>query len=149
MENGIFIVDQGNLNPVIPIQRQSPVPHRIPLHAIEFTNRLLGSGAFGKVNLAYLKTNDSSVVPVAIKTAVNDSDPIEREWMVRELKLMANVSGGHVNVLSIYGYILDREEKLAAVLEYCELGSLKSYVYRKRNRFRLFEDQVSFVKYFF
>jgi serine/threonine protein kinase len=69
---------------------------------------------------------------------VSDSmDLKEQDNLIKEMKLMMHL-GNHINVLKLLGVLSKHMEdgKLYAVLEYCQFGSLKDYILRKRQTFR-------------
>lgn len=70
----------------------------------------------------------------------DDSEEVQQNWL-RELKLMAEVGREHCNVLFLLGVVINQEAKLAAVFEFCEFGSLKSYIIKKKSQFRLFSNR--------
>lgn len=47
-----------------------------------------------------------------------------------------------IHVIYLLGVVVNQEAQLAAVLEFCEFGSLKSYLLKNKWKFRLFSNYL-------
>jgi hypothetical protein len=96
---------------------------------------VLGSGQFGIV----YKGEYHKETPVAVKTIKVQAKPEETikqlEALMDELKVMSYI-GSHPNIVLLLGAQTTKlkENKLFLVLEYCHLGSLKSYLKGQRSK---------------
>uniref|UniRef100_A0A914VHM1 Protein kinase domain-containing protein n=1 Tax=Plectus sambesii TaxID=2011161 RepID=A0A914VHM1_9BILA len=108
--------------------------------------QILGSGHFGDVHLGILNLNGAKT-PVAVKktkqlasiqqTKVKKSPEecskiwqMERDSLRDELKIMAHI-GFHSNVVRLIGAITTSKDDFCLVSEYCEYGSLDTFLQNK------------------
>uniref|UniRef100_A0A914WCF1 Protein kinase domain-containing protein n=1 Tax=Plectus sambesii TaxID=2011161 RepID=A0A914WCF1_9BILA len=106
----------------------------------------LGSGHFGDVYLGILNLNGAKI-PVAVKktkqlatiqqTEGNRSPEecnkiwqMERDSLRDELKIMAHI-GAHANVVRLIGAVTTSKDDYCLVTEYCEYGSLDTFLQNK------------------
>jgi serine/threonine protein kinase len=85
------------------------------------TMKVLGEGSFGKVYFGMMDTK-----PVAIKKTNMALLGAQVSDFFREASLMLAIPP-HRNVVRVYG-ICQEYDNLAIVMEYCEKGSLKSFI---------------------
>uniref|UniRef100_A0A914V1K9 Protein kinase domain-containing protein n=1 Tax=Plectus sambesii TaxID=2011161 RepID=A0A914V1K9_9BILA len=106
----------------------------------------LGSGHFGDVYLGILNLNGAKI-PVAVKKTKQlasiqqmkgDKGPeecnkiwqMERDSLRDELKIMAHI-GAHANVVRLIGAVTTSKDDYCLVTEYCEYGSLDTFLQNK------------------
>uniref|UniRef100_A0A914VWP2 Protein kinase domain-containing protein n=1 Tax=Plectus sambesii TaxID=2011161 RepID=A0A914VWP2_9BILA len=105
----------------------------------------LGSGHYGDVYLGILKQNGAKI-PVAVKKtkqlaniqhmelkSPEECDKIwqmERDSLRDELKIMGHI-GNHSNVVRLLGAITTSRDDYCIVTEYCEYGSLDTFLQNK------------------
>ncbi|XP_038062925.1 uncharacterized protein LOC119733421 [Patiria miniata] len=87
--------------------------------------RELTQGTFGKVLLARAVGIEQRglITHVAVKTVEDESDPKEKENLIRELNAMKPLSD-HVNVVKLLGYSMD-EDPIYVIMEHAANGNLK------------------------
>ncbi|XP_055333490.1 platelet-derived growth factor receptor beta-like isoform X2 [Paramacrobiotus metropolitanus] len=116
----------------------------IPLEHLRIDNgTTLGKGNFGKV----IKTEaqiDGQWLTVAVKMCGGNTSQsrtkecLAEKQFLEEIKIMMHI-GRHINIVNILGAVRRNSEndKCYMILEYCQYGSLLSYLktYQKQNRF--------------
>lgn len=101
--------------------------------------KMLGRGAFGKVNLGMHKLTDSLV---AIKSINKEYLEEERSWrkVAKEVAILKKIN--HKNIVRLYE-TYESQKHFLIVMEICAGGDLLNYVWK---RWKLTED---YAKYFF
>jgi len=101
--------------------------------------KMLGKGAFGKVNLGMHKLTDSLV---AIKSINKEYLEEERSWwkVAKEVAILKKIN--HKNIVRLYE-TYESAKHFLIVMELCSGGDLLNYVWKRR---KLTED---YAKYFF
>lgn len=101
--------------------------------------KMLGKGAFGKVNLGMHKLTDSLV---AIKSINKEYLEEERSWwkVAKEVAILKKIN--HKNIVWLYE-TYESAKHFLIVMELCSGGDLLNYVWKRR---KLTED---YAKYFF
>uniref|UniRef100_A0A914W8J5 Protein kinase domain-containing protein n=1 Tax=Plectus sambesii TaxID=2011161 RepID=A0A914W8J5_9BILA len=104
----------------------------------------LAGGHFGNVYLGLLNNNGSRL-PVAVKTPKSASNErmnqmshaelqeelkLQRESLRDELRTMTKI-GAHLNIIKLFGAITTSKDDFLIVTEYCENGSLDSFLRKK------------------
>lgn len=97
----------------------------IPIEDLQLTDEL-GKGYFGSVMRGRLNLNNS-IIPVAVKTLIQNDVPNGQSEIMQEAKLMVRLR--HRNVIRMIGVC--RTNTLMLVLELAQLGQLNKYI-RKR-----------------
>lgn len=87
----------------------------------------LGEGEFGKVVKAYASDLNGSdtVTTVAVKTVKTSNNSVELLALLSEFQLLQEVS--HPNVIKLLGACIKGEPPMI-IIEYCDFGSLRSYL---------------------
>ena len=101
-------------------QRGVRAPPLLEEHQIQL-GKLLGKGHFGVVRQATLLLASGAVVPVAVKTSVQQTDESANE-MLQEAVLMAQLE--HPNVTELVGVCMS--PCVSVVMKYCSGGSLSA-----------------------
>ncbi len=96
------------IDPSVPINWQPQVlgfnrEYELAREQLKLTDRVLGSGQFGKVIYAKLQL-DENELEVAVKVPLNGQSPSEQKALLDEMKVMIHV-GGHQNVLALIGVV--------------------------------------------
>ncbi|CAD5115629.1 DgyrCDS4586 [Dimorphilus gyrociliatus] len=131
-------------SPDFPVQGQSNLPAedhqkiydfgftenllRISRNDLELTEEL-GKGYFGSVMRGRLSFNNS-LIPVAVKTLIQNDVPNSQSEIMNEAILMARLK--HKNVIRMIG--ICRTDTFMLVLELAPLGQLNKYVRRRQQR---------------
>ncbi|XP_028967596.1 proto-oncogene tyrosine-protein kinase receptor Ret [Galendromus occidentalis] len=94
---------------------------------------VLGEGEFGKVMRAqaWSIAGRDGYTTVAVKMLKDDACRQDQQDLLQELQMLKEVD--HVNVIRLLGACTSREGPLYVIVEYCEYGSLRSYLRRCRN----------------
>ncbi|XP_022699573.1 uncharacterized protein LOC111266387 [Varroa jacobsoni] len=94
---------------------------------------LLGEGEFGKVvrAQAWSIAGRDGYSTVAVKMLKDNASTQDAQDLLQELQTLKEVD--HVNVIKLLGACTSRDGPLYVIVEYCELGSLRSYLRRCRN----------------
>eukprot|EP00043_Microstomoeca_roanoka_P011027 m.104163 g.104163 ORF g.104163 m.104163 type:complete len:813 (-) comp15067_c4_seq2:148-2586(-) len=98
----------------------------------------LGSGYYGDVFKATLDQSASSglpVRPVAVKTCREHATAADVSMLLKEAAYMAQFQG-HANVVTLIG-VVTRGQPVYLVMEYCEHGSLDTYLQTTFQRLQL------------
>lgn len=98
----------------------------IPIENLKLTEEL-GKGYFGSVVKGRLNLKNN-IIPVAVKTLIQNDVPNGQSEIMQEAKLMARLR--HTNVIRMIG--ICRTSTLMLVLELAPLGQLNKYI-RKRS----------------
>ncbi|OQV23253.1 putative endoglucanase type K [Hypsibius exemplaris] len=104
----------------------------VPPENLDISETILGKGEFGIVYKAVahqLPTVRKLDVVVAVKVLLDDSDLHKANLFAEEFRVMLK-AGRHVNIVNILGIV--QHGKPLLVLEYCEFGSLRSFVRNHR-----------------
>jgi 5'-AMP-activated protein kinase catalytic alpha subunit len=111
-----------------------------PLTTSEFyrIGKMLGKGAFGKVNLAIHKFSEELV---AIKSMNKElmTDEVSKKKVMQEVSILKRIR--HKYIVSLYE-TFETNKHIVFVIEMCGGGDLLNYVRKRR---RLDEDQAKFV----
>ncbi|XP_038062517.1 uncharacterized protein LOC119733008 [Patiria miniata] len=93
----------------------------------------LTQGTFGKVLLARALDikQPGLVTRVAVKTVKDESDPKEKENLIRELNSMKPLSG-HANIVKLLGYCIN-EDPIYVIMEHMANGNLKDILTDSRS----------------
>ncbi|XP_038062522.1 fibroblast growth factor receptor 2-like [Patiria miniata] len=93
----------------------------------------LTQGTFGKVLLARAVGIEQQglVTRVAVKTVKDESDPKEKENLIRELNSMKPLSG-HANIVKLLGYCIN-EDPIYVIMEHVVNGNLKEILTDSRS----------------
>ncbi|XP_076044158.1 vascular endothelial growth factor receptor 1-like isoform X2 [Oratosquilla oratoria] len=135
--------DPMNLNPELGLGEQAELlPYspkwELAKEQIVF-ERMLGSGAFGKV----YKASVANLIPgqskttVAVKMMKCRGDKEQLKALRSELKIMIHI-GRHINIVNLLGACSKNmavKGELLLVVEYCKYGCLLSYMQRHRREF--------------
>jgi len=100
------------------------MPREISRDAVKLVDEL-GKGAFGLVSKGVLKESSLPGYLVAVKSLLPGTAASDRRELLEESAVMAQFS--HPNVTQLIG-VVTAGKPLLAILEYCEHGSLKSYL---------------------
>lgn len=148
------------LDPSLPVNQQ---PEKLPYDSQYAIRKerlvlgiILGEGQFGKVLDGYVFSEDGErSIHVAVKVPKgkfpsrrrhtpqkrprifsDGMDVQQQKMLLSEFKIMAYV-GNHVNVLSLVAAVIHRMPKgeLYVASEYCEHGSLRTYLIQRRSTF--------------
>ncbi|OQR79994.1 proto-oncogene tyrosine-protein kinase receptor Ret-like [Tropilaelaps mercedesae] len=94
---------------------------------------LLGEGEFGKVvrAQAWSIAGRDGYSTVAVKMLKDNASVQDAQDLLQELQTLKEVD--HVNVIKLLGACTSRDGPLYVIVEYCEFGSLRSYLRRCRN----------------
>ena len=81
-------------------------------------------------------TEKDSKTEVAVKTMNKKNNEEHLKALMSELKML-QLLGSHTNILGLVGACTERMEQreMFLVLEYCQHGSLKNYLYKNRENF--------------
>ena len=88
--------------------------------------RVLGKGSGGTAHLARWRG------AVCVVKLVKPIDTLARAAFIRECSIMARLR--HPNVMSFYGFGVDKEQHCAIVCEYATGGTLKAWLYEGKRR---------------
>ncbi|XP_037083941.1 proto-oncogene tyrosine-protein kinase receptor Ret-like [Pollicipes pollicipes] len=93
---------------------------------------LLGEGEFGKVlkGRAMGIAGDTGYSPVAVKMLKPSSTPSELQDLLSEYNLLKEVN--HPNVIRLLGACTGADGPVCIIMEYAELGCLRTYLYKSR-----------------
>eukprot|EP00043_Microstomoeca_roanoka_P013002 m.126863 g.126863 ORF g.126863 m.126863 type:complete len:842 (-) comp15645_c1_seq3:1805-4330(-) len=112
-------------------------PQELPRSSI-ILGELLGAGYYGRVYKATLDESDSSGLPtrpVAVKMCHEHATSVDIRALLKEAAYMAQFQG-HANVVTLIG-VVTRGQPVCLVMEYCEHGSLDSYLRTTFQRLQL------------
>jgi len=111
-----------------------------PPTTIDFyrVGRLLGKGAFGKVNLGMHKLTGKLVALKAVKKEFL-GDEISKKKVMQEFSILKQIRNSHI--IQLYE-TFETEKHIIFVIELCAGGDLLTYVRKRR---RLKEDMARFV----
>ena len=119
------------------LEENNKEPETVP--DFYWVGKMLGKGAFGKVNLGMHKLTDALV---AIKSI--NKEFLEEEWtrrrVVREVSILKKIN--HQNIVRLYE-TYESVKHFLIVIELCSGGDLLNYVWKRR---KLSEN---YAKYFF
>jgi len=101
--------------------------------------KMLGKGAFGKVNLGMHKLTDSLVAIKSINKEYLEEERSRRK-VAKEVSILKKIN--HKNIVRLYE-TYESLKHFLIVMEICSGGDLLNYVWKRR---KLTED---FAKYFF
>ncbi|CAL1539137.1 unnamed protein product, partial [Lymnaea stagnalis] len=103
---------------------------------------VIGEGEFGQVvrAQAFMLNGQEGNTVVAVKMLKPDASGTEYQDLVSEFQLLKEVD--HPNVIKLLG-VCTQKGPLYVIVEYCELGSLRSFLRgaKLRNRGRSWEDK--------
>ena len=111
--------------------------------------RVLGRGAFGKVNLACHKVTEHLVAIKALDKKVLSNEKEQKRRVMQEMAILKQ--SGHENVVRLYDSF-ETNKHICFVMELCQGGDILSYV-RKRRKLKednakyLFKQLLSGLKY--
>lgn len=111
-----------------------------PSTTIDFyrIGKILGKGAFGKVNLAIHKVTESLCAVKSINKQYF-SDESQSKKVMQEVVMLKKTR--HKNIVRLYEYF-ETEKHILFVIELCAGGDLLNYVRRRR---RLKEDVAKYL----
>jgi len=101
--------------------------------------RVLGRGAFGKVNLACHKVCEHLVAVKSIERQVLRNEKEQKRRVMQEMSILKQ--GGHENVVRLYD-TFETSKHICFVMELCQGGDLLSYVRKRR---KLKEDNAKYL----
>jgi len=101
--------------------------------------RVLGRGAFGKVNLACHKVCEHLVAIKSIEKKVLRNEKEQKRRVMQEMSILKQ--GGHENVVRLYD-TFETNKHICFVMELCHGGDLLSYVRKRR---KLKEDNAKYL----
>ena len=101
--------------------------------------RVLGRGAFGKVNLACHKVCEHLVAIKSIEKKVLRNEKEQKRRVMQEMSILKQ--GGHGNVVRLYD-TFETNKHICFVMELCQGGDLLSYVRKRR---KLKEDNAKYL----
>ena len=101
--------------------------------------RVLGRGAFGKVNLACHKVCEHLVAIKSIEKKVLRNEKEQKRRVMQEMCILKQ--GGHENVVRLYD-TFETNKHICFVMELCQGGDLLSYVRKRR---KLKEDNAKYL----
>ena len=101
--------------------------------------RVLGRGAFGKVNLACHKLCEHLVAIKSIEKKVLKSEKEQKRRVMQEMAILKQ--SGHENVVRMYD-TFETHKHICFVMELCQGGDLLSYVRKRR---KLKEDNAKYL----
>ncbi|XP_006815314.1 tyrosine kinase receptor Cad96Ca-like [Saccoglossus kowalevskii] len=109
----------------------SDVKWELPHDAVIIQD-IIGVGEFGEVMkaVAFSLLGNDIWMTAAVKTLKDDSSPMEREDLLKEIKLMKRLPP-HPNVVSLLG-CCTREHPLYLIMEYLPEGDLQHYLRRSK-----------------
>ncbi|KAJ6224976.1 hypothetical protein RDWZM_003521 [Blomia tropicalis] len=129
-------------NPEMPLDEQIdllPYDSRFefPKERLEL-GHTLGQGAFGRVVKAKAigLENDESTTTVAVKMLKERADANQRKALMAELKILIHL-GRHLNIVNLLGAVTKNIAKgeLLVIVEFCEFGNLRHFLYTNRDSF--------------
>ncbi|KAG5900576.1 hypothetical protein JTB14_022881 [Gonioctena quinquepunctata] len=120
------IVEEGDYS-VPAAKNYELVRTQIELHEI------LGEGQFGDVHRGTVRTKDSVLIPVAVKTCKGDADLATTEKFLEEAYIMQKFD--HQHIIKLIGVC--SESPVWIVMELARLGELRSYLQNNKNRLDL------------
>jgi serine/threonine protein kinase len=85
----------------------------------------IGAGEFGSVCSGYLRRPDGSKLTIAIKTLKDSGNEASKVKFLQEASIMIQFK--HPKIVALVGVVTKTEPALIC-LEFCELGSLRSYL---------------------
>lgn len=91
--------------------------------------RVLGRGAFGKVNLASHKVSEHLVAIKSIECAVLRNEKEHKRRLMQEMSILKQ--SAHTNVVKLYDFF-ETSKHMCFVMELCQGGDLLSYVRKRR-----------------
>ena len=101
--------------------------------------RVLGRGAFGKVNLACHKISEHLVAIKSIEYAVLRNEKEHKRRLMQEMSILKQ--SAHQNVVKLYDSF-ETSKHMCFVMELCQGGDLLSYVRKRR---KLKEDNAKYL----
>jgi serine/threonine protein kinase len=101
--------------------------------------RVLGRGAFGKVNLACHKVTEHLVAVKALEKKVLDNEKSTKKRVMQEIAILKQ--SNHHNVVRLYDSF-ETHKHICFVMELCQGGDLLSYVRKRR---KLKEDNAKYL----
>ena len=101
--------------------------------------RVLGRGAFGKVNLACHKVTEHLVAIKALDKKVLNNEKEQKRRVMQELAILKQ--SGHDSVVKLYDSF-ETNKHICFVMELCQGGDLLSYVRKRR---KLKEDNAKYL----
>lgn len=101
--------------------------------------RVLGRGAFGKVNLACHKISEHLVAIKSIEKKVLRNEKEQKRRVMQEMAILKQ--SGHDSVVRMYDSF-ETAKHICFVMELCQGGDLLSYVRKRR---KLKEDNAKYL----
>ncbi|XP_028404269.1 tyrosine-protein kinase ABL2-like [Dendronephthya gigantea] len=125
-----------------PVTRKRPLSRQemqfdfdmhIAIEDIDFTNKMLGRGQFGQVELANVLIKGIRT-KCAVKMIRGRGTYEDERELFQELQMLYQIPY-HPNVVSLLGGCMEANSPLYVIVEYCEKGSLLKYLQNSRNNF--------------
>lgn len=101
--------------------------------------RVLGRGAFGKVNLACHKVCEHLIAVKSIEKKVLRNEKEQKKRVMQEMAILKQ--SDHDNVVRLYDSF-ETQKHICFVMELCQGGDLLTYVRKRR---RLKEDNAKYL----
>ena len=101
--------------------------------------RVLGKGAFGKVNLACHKVCEHLVAIKSIQKSVLKNELEQKKRVMQEITILKQ--SNHPNIVGLYDSF-ETKKHISFVMELCQGGDLLSYVRKRR---KLKEDNAKYL----